>query len=181
MQEQQGTPLQALARKLAGLQSCRVKLGHAKSASSSIYNQYLQQAEAVRSGMTSRLFRTVDKRLLSHESEQKQSLFIVLTLGTGQRSSLQPGNEGGTQSTCAVDLHACRQCTDDSIFAQKWTTLFHIVCVKGYRYMSQLVFWPTCMARAPQPPLFFVNYSYIYIQLVIAICSFLIFISYQSA
>ncbi len=64
-----------------------MKLGRAKLASSStpsgiaLSNSTSStprlvpgQAEAVRGGMPSRLFLTVDKRLLSYENEQKQSL-----------------------------------------------------------------------------------------------------------
>ncbi len=74
------------------------------------------QAEAVRGGMPSRLFFTVDKRLLSYESEQKQSL-----LASGD--SLENGQVRGQACSLAMKvwlkLHACRHCADDSIFCME--------------------------------------------------------------
>ena len=70
-----------------------MKLGRAKSASSSTPGQ----TEAVRGGMPSRLFLTVDKRLLSYESEQKQSL-----LASGD--SLENGQVRGQACSLAMKV-----------------------------------------------------------------------------
>ncbi len=61
------------------------------------------QSEAVRGGMPSRLFLTVDKRLLSYESERKQSLLA-------STDSLVNGQVRGKACSLAIkvglELHA---------------------------------------------------------------------------